>query len=114
MALKVATILAAIASTAVLMLLFSGNQHQRGMSLLENKEIEEAFIQYIARYGKSYASKEEVSKRFENFARTYKMVQIHNQAEDKSFEMGINQFADMDRAERMPGINVGDISEFSS
>jgi len=44
------------------------------MSLAENKEIEEAFIQYIARYGKSYTSKEEVTKRFEIFSRSYKMI----------------------------------------
>jgi C1A family cysteine protease len=114
MKLKISAILASIASTTILLLLFTGNQYQRGMSLAENKEIEETFIQYIARYGKSYAFKEEVSKRFEIFSRTYKMIQMHNQREDKTFEMGLNQFSDIDRAERMTGINIGDVSEFIS
>jgi hypothetical protein len=69
--------------------------------LVENKEIEEAFVQYIARYGKTYASKEEVTKRFDNFAKSYKIVQKHNQGTERSFEMELNQFADMDRAERL-------------
>ena len=45
---------------------------------MENKEIEEAFVQYIERYGKACASKEEVTKRFDNFIRNYRMVQMHN------------------------------------
>ena len=48
---------------------------------MENKEIEEAFVQYIARYGKAYASKEEVTKRFENFISYYRMAQMHNRGE---------------------------------
>ena len=60
------------------------------MSLAENKEIEEAFIQFIARFGKSYASKEEVTKGFANFVKTYEIVQLHNQREDKTFDMELN------------------------
>ncbi len=57
---------------------------------MENKEIEEAFVQYIAKYGKTYASKEEVTKRFDNFARSYKIIQKHNQGSQRSFEMELN------------------------
>lgn len=39
---------------------------------------------------------------------------MHNERADKSFEMGLNQFSDVDRAEKMTGINFGDISEFKS
>jgi hypothetical protein len=57
---------------------------------MENKEIEEAFVQYIAKYGKTYASKEEVTKRFDNFARSYKIIQKHNQGSQRSFQMELN------------------------
>jgi KDEL-tailed cysteine endopeptidase len=71
-------------------------------------------VQYIARYGKTYASKEEVTKRFDNFATSYKIVQKHNQGTERSFEMELNQFADMNRAERLQGIQVGDLSNFNA
>jgi hypothetical protein len=48
---------------------------------MENKEIEEAFVQYIARYGKAYATKEKATKRLDNFIRNYRMVQMHNRGE---------------------------------
>jgi len=97
MNLKFASVLAAIASSAVLLLLFAGKIELSNWIFLtgaENKEIELAFIQYIARYGKTYASKEEVSRRFINFARSYKLVQMHNQQEDNSFKLELNQFAE--------------------
>ncbi len=47
----------------------------KGMRLFSSdREIEEAFVQYIAKYGKAYATKSEVPIRFESFAKTYKMV----------------------------------------
>lgn len=76
---------------------------------MEDKEIEEVFVNYIAKYGKTYASKGEVNKRFNNFASSYKIVQMHNQGNKRSFLMELNHFSDMDMTERMKGIHVGDI-----
>jgi len=90
MKLKIAYILAAIASATALLLLFTGKEWKEGIFLTENKEIEEAFVQYIAKYGKTYASKEEVTKRFDNFARSYEIIQKHNQGSQRSFEMELN------------------------
>lgn len=91
MKLKIASFLAAIAGATALLVLFAGKQtYNGGISLMENKEVEEAFVQYIARYGKAYASKEEVTKRFDNFIRSYRIVQMHNQGGEKSFEMELN------------------------
>lgn len=109
MKLKFASLLAAIASATALLLLFTGKHYNGGISMMENKEIEEAFVQYIAKYGKTYASKEEVTKRFGNFARSYKIIQNYNHGNERSFQMELNQFADMDRSERMKGIKVGDL-----
>jgi hypothetical protein len=74
MKLIIASLLAAIAIATVLLLLFTGNQYQKSLSLIETKELEEEFVQYIARYGKTYVSKVEITKRFDNFARSYKIV----------------------------------------
>ena len=90
MKLKLATILAAVASATALLIFYTENQNQRGIFLAENKDIEAAFIQFIAKFGKSYASKEEVAKRFKNFVKTYEIVQMHNQRADKTYEMEIN------------------------
>lgn len=114
MKLKFASLLAAIASATALLLLFTGKHYNGGISMMENKEIEEAFVQYIAKYGKTYASKEEVTKRFDNFARSYKIIQNHNHGSERSFQMELNQFADMDRSERMKGIQVGDLESFKT
>jgi len=117
MNLKFASVLAAIASSAVLLLLFAGKiELKSGVFLtgVENKEIEEAFIQYIARYGKTYASKEEVSRRFNNFARSYNLVQMHNQQEDNSFKLELNQFADMDKSEKPTNIKMKDLTHFNN
>ena len=55
-----------------------GSHTQLFSSDMHSKDIEEAFIQYVAKYGKTYATKEEVTKRYNNFARSFKLVQEHN------------------------------------
>jgi hypothetical protein len=89
---KVVSILLALASIAALLVMFTGKLDNTSGTFLaaENKEIEEAFIQYIAKYGKTYASKQEVTKRYSNFAKWYLLVQEHNQSEDKTYEMELN------------------------
>ena len=59
MNLKLVSVLAVIVSSAALLLLYAGKIDHRSEIFLavENLEIEEAFIQYIAKYGKEYASK---------------------------------------------------------
>ena len=56
----------------------------------DHTEIESAFIQFIAKYGKSYASKSEVPSRFENFSKIYKMIKAHNSKPDATSTMEIN------------------------
>ena len=52
------------------------------INISANIEVEQAFIQYIAKYGKSYSSKEETLKRFEAFSENFKMIQAHNEKSD--------------------------------
>lgn len=57
-------------------------------------EKEAAFINFLARYGKTYASKGDMAGRFEVFSQNYDAVQAHNSAGER-YQMGINQFSDM-------------------
>ena len=76
-----------------------GTNFLAGSSSSDKLEIENAFIQFIATYGKNYAGKGEVATRFENFAKTYKMVKAHNLKEDSTSKMEINWFADLSEDE---------------
>lgn len=51
----------------------------------EDIELEQAFIHYIAKFGRSYASKSEVPQRFELFKKAYKMIMEHNAKPDVTF-----------------------------
>ena len=61
-----------------------------------NSEVETEFIKFIAKYGKSYTSKEELPKRFEIFERSYNLVKEHNAQEGVQFTLAINHLADLE------------------
>jgi len=64
--------------------------------LNDSKEIEAEFIKFIAKYGRSYASKDQMSQRFEVFKQNYEVIEAHNRLGDAvPFTMGVNQFTDM-------------------
>ncbi len=52
-------------------------------------------MQFLAKYGKMYASKSDMSSRFQIFAENFDRIQAHNSAPEGRFKMGINQFADL-------------------
>ena len=54
-----------------------------------------AFAQFIAEYGRSYASKETAEQRFKIFSQNYDKIMTHNADPSKTYEMGLNDFADM-------------------
>ena len=60
-------------------------------------EKQAAFAEFIARFGRSYASKEHAETRFEIFSENYDAIQAHN--EKGTYQKGINAFADVSRAE---------------
>lgn len=51
-------------------------------------------MQFLATYGRSYASKEDVTHRFNTFSANYDRIMEHNANYDH-FEMAINQFTDL-------------------
>ncbi len=58
-----------------------------------------AFIKFIAKYGKSYASKEEYRKRFQHFLKTYNTIKETNEIENLGFTLAINEHADLSEEE---------------
>ncbi|TNV77535.1 hypothetical protein FGO68_gene10384 [Halteria grandinella] len=82
------------------------------LQLQSSSEIEVAFLQFLAKYGKSYASKAEHSERFETFMKTYNMVQSHNSKQGVTSKLAINKFADM-RMEEVTGGAKGLVEEFN-
>ena len=56
-------------------------------------------MQFLAKYGKMYATKSDLNSRFEVFSQTYDKVKEHNSAPIERFQMGINSFADMTEEE---------------
>ena len=56
-------------------------------------------MNFIAKFGKTYASKNEITTRFEKFAKTYQMVKEHNNNPDATSTLEINVFADMEDSE---------------
>ena len=56
-------------------------------------QIQQEFIQYLAKYGKSYATKEEYNYRLDMFAKKHeKLAKINS--ENANFEVGHNKFSD--------------------
>ena len=61
-----------------------------------------AFADFIARYGRSYASKTEVDTRFEIFANNFDDIKAHNEqfeAGKTLFQKGVNKFSDLTKDE---------------
>ena len=59
------------------------------------EEKQQAFVQFIAKYGKTYASKTDMGTRFEIFSENYDVIKQHNSQENEAYKMGVNQFTDL-------------------
>jgi C1A family cysteine protease len=70
-------------------------------------------VNFIAKYGKSFASKEEIPKRFAIFSERYIMIKEHNSRPGVLTKLAINQFADMSHEELVKGLII-DEKDFSS
>jgi len=49
-----------------------------------------AFAEYLATYGRSYASKSEIDSRFDIFSQNYDHIMQHNANPDRGYEKAIN------------------------
>ena len=68
----------AAAALALYSMEFSGNMSTTLLQNINEKEIESEFVQFIAKYGKSYSSKSEIPARYQIFKDRYLLVQSHN------------------------------------
>ena len=64
------------------------------LSLIQNSG-DSAFIEYLAKFGKSYADLSEYEMRKAIFEETLKNVTEHNALDNQTWQMGLNQFSDM-------------------
>ena len=62
--------------------------------------MELAFINYIAKHQKAYATKDEYHERKEIFKGTMRKVWLHNAKNGSSYKLGINKYADWTKKER--------------
>jgi len=79
---------------------------------------EAAFNHYIAKFGKSYGTKEEYNFRLQQFITNFNIVNSHNaeNAIDHGFFMGLNVFSDWhdNEFQSMLGLNVPETALNSS
>ena len=55
-----------------------------------------AYVNFLAEYGRSYASKKHVNDKYEVFRKNYAQIKEHNKnVKSTPFVMSVNQFADM-------------------
>lgn len=57
------------------------------------------YINFLAKYQKTYASAHDIKNRYMKFKSNYEMIEEHNSKEDSTFEMGITEFSDMTKEE---------------
>lgn len=99
--LVVAGTIALTASVIALSQLPQSGSSTKFMQLSENQdEKQQAFMQFIAKYGKTYASKTDMGSRFEIFSQNFDIIKAHNAQED-SYKMGVNQFTDLSTEEKI-------------
>jgi C1A family cysteine protease len=66
---------------------------------LEQTYVRTQFMQFLARYGRSYSSKSDFDIRFDIFAANLAAIEEHNSQPDITHIKGINQFTDMTESE---------------
>mmetsp|Transcript_23029 Transcript_23029/g.16355 ORF Transcript_23029/g.16355 Transcript_23029/m.16355 type:complete len:136 (+) Transcript_23029:28-435(+) len=54
-----------------------------------------AFQEFLVKFGRSYASKNEIEERFDIFTENFENINNHNAKNDTTFKMAVNQFADL-------------------
>jgi len=91
---KAASALAATGSIAALAY-FRLNAEQ----FTSPSDVELAFNEYIAQYGKSYITREEYEYRLDVFAQNMEQISENNSQNGVDFYMGLNEFTDMTKDE---------------
>ena len=77
--------------------------YQQNYEVISNEEQE--FMKFMAKYGKTYGTKEEYKFRLNQFAEKFRLAEEHNSQNGQTSTMGVNKFSDMtqDEMKRMNG-----------
>ncbi|KAK7256025.1 hypothetical protein RIF29_29457 [Crotalaria pallida] len=63
--------------------------------LHDESSVVEMHKQWMVQHGRSYADDSEMKKRLKIFTENMEFIENFNNAENKSYELGLNQFADL-------------------
>ncbi|PHT57030.1 Cysteine proteinase RD21a [Capsicum baccatum] len=91
--------------TALLFTLFSSLSYAIDMSIIDYKNnqdeevMKEIYEQWLAEHGKVYNALGEKDKRFEIFKDNLRFIEEHNNLENRTYKVGLNQFADLTNEE---------------
>mmetsp|Transcript_46888 Transcript_46888/g.109544 ORF Transcript_46888/g.109544 Transcript_46888/m.109544 type:complete len:370 (+) Transcript_46888:38-1147(+) len=92
--------MAACSRTALLLCLAkTGAAWTDASKPLTAEEVQNAFDGFKAFFRRDYADEDEEARRFSNFQATMETVRQHNSDEQRTWDMGLNQFSDMTDAE---------------
>jgi KDEL-tailed cysteine endopeptidase len=91
----------AVVGVAAVVAVFALTQSPKSNSLYSNVLTAEdmEFLKYIAKFGKSYGTKEEFEFRAEQFKKNLALLAEENARNENTFTVGINKFADWTPAE---------------
>jgi hypothetical protein len=64
-----------------------------------NSPIMKAYLDCMAKYQKTYASKTSIATRYQNFKKNFLKIETHNKDKEAPFEMEINEHSDMTEEE---------------
>ena len=72
------------------------------------EEVMQAYISFIAEYGKVQSSHQKHGEKYEVFKSNYKRIKHYNDQPDMPFVMSVNQFADMTNEEfaKLLGVEI--------
>lgn len=82
--------------TTLLLALFSSLSYAIDMSIIDHKNKEGILYEkWLAEHGKIYNALGEKEKRFEIFKDNLRFIEEYNASENRTFKVGLNQFADL-------------------
>ena len=93
--------IAVVGVVAISAVYFMGNNVASGTNFMfDASDMDLAFVNYIGKYQKQYATKEEYLERMKVFKASLEKVREHNSKVGSSYKLGINKFSDLTDAER--------------
>ena len=89
-----------VAAMCGLAVIFIVRQSVSSVSLLSlqtgySPEVQQAYHEYLAKFRKQYANRNEITASFENFAKSYEIVKKHNANADRLYDMELDLFSDL-------------------